>query len=83
MTQYSGSFSGQIKVLTIMSLSDVQNHELQIAQVTGLQTSTDANWNAARVTYWGTSDMIAGNGMQQGYYVNDRADGERDWETFN
>jgi hypothetical protein len=34
------------------------------------------------VTYWGTSDLIAGNGMQQRYYVNDRADGERDWGTF-
>ena len=34
------------------------------------------------MTYWGTSDLIAGNGMQQRYYVNDRADGERDWGTF-
>jgi hypothetical protein len=29
-----------------------------------------------------SSDLIAGNGMQQGYYVNDRADGERDRGTF-
>jgi hypothetical protein len=26
---------------------------------------------AALVTYWGVSDLIAGNGMQRGHYVNE------------
>jgi len=37
---------------------------------------------AALVTYWGVSDLIAGNGMQRGYYVNEHADGGRDWGVF-
>src|ERR1700687_3663500 len=82
MTDFSGSFSGRIRVLTTISLADISGHELQTVEITGPQSSSDANWNAARVTYWGVSDVVAGNGTQRGYYVNERADGSRDWGTF-
>jgi len=82
MTDFSGSFSGRVRVLNTISLSDVSGHELQTVEITGPQTSTDPNWNAARVTYWGVSDVVAGNGTQRGYYVNERADGSRDCGTF-
>lgn len=55
---------------------------LQTVEISGPQSSTDPNWNAARVTYWGGSDVVAGNGTQRGYYLNERADGSRDWGTF-
>jgi len=47
-----------------------------------VQNSTDEKWTAARVTYWGASDLVASNGTQRGYYVNEHADGARDWGTF-
>jgi hypothetical protein len=78
MTDFSGSFAGRIRVLTTISLADISGYELQTVEITGPQSSSDANWNAARVTYWGVSDVVAGNGTQRGYYVNERADGSRD-----
>ena len=82
MTEFSGSFSGRVRVLTSISLADISGHELQTVEITGPQSSTDANWNGARVTYWGVSDLISGNGTQRGYYINERADGSHDWGTF-
>ena len=34
------------------------------------------------MTYCGVADLQAGSGSQRGYYVNERADGHRDWGTF-
>jgi len=82
MTEFSGSFSGRVRTLTTISVADIPGHELQTVEITGPQSSTDANWNGARVTYWGVSDLISGNGTQRGYYVNERSDGTRDWGTF-
>lgn len=82
MAEFSGSFSGRVRVFTTLSAADISGHELQTLEITGSQNSTDAHWNGARVTYWGVSDLISGNGTQRGYYVNERADGSRDWGTF-
>jgi len=82
MTEFAGSFTGHVRVLGVLSLADTPQHELQTAEVSGPQNSTDENWNAARVTYWGITDLVAGNGTQRGYYVNERPDGSRDWGTF-
>ncbi len=83
MNEFSGSFSGRTRVLTVLSLTDVPGHELQTIEIAGPQSSTDEKWNTARVTYWGVSDTVAGNGTQRGYYLNERADGSRDWGTFD
>jgi hypothetical protein len=82
MTDFSGSFSGRVRVLTTIALADIPGHELQTVEISGPQSSSDANWNGAQVTYWGVSDVVAGNGAQRGYYVNERRDGSRDWGTF-
>lgn len=82
MIDFSGSFSGRLRVLNVLSLSDVPGHELQNLEVTGSQSSPDENWNRARVTYWALSDIVAGNGSQRGYYLNERVDGSRDFGTF-
>ena len=82
MTDMSGSFSGRVRVLTAISLADISGHELQTVEIGGAQNSSDLNWNAARVTYWGVSDVVTGNGTQRGYFVHERADGNRDWGTF-
>jgi hypothetical protein len=82
MNEFSGSFSGHARVLTVLSLTDVPGHELQTVEIGGPQSSTDGKWNEARVTYWGISDLVAGNGTQRGYYVNEHPNGNRDWGKF-
>lgn len=82
MTEMSGSFSGEARVQSAVSLSDIPGHQIQVAEITGSQRSTDQNWNHAGLTYWGIADLVNGNGTQRGYYVNERADGDRDCGTF-
>jgi hypothetical protein len=67
MNEFSGSFSGHPRVLTVLSLTDVPGHELQTAEIAGPQSSTDQEWNTARVKYWGVSETVAGNGTQRGH----------------
>lgn len=82
MTEFSGSFKGRVRVLNILSLSDVPGHELQSIEVIGAHTSSDEKWNRAPVTYWGVSDLVEGSGFQRGYYLTERPDGSRDWGSF-
>jgi hypothetical protein len=82
MTEFAGSFTGRIRMLNVLSISDQPQHELQTAEISGPQTSTDEKWNLAKVTYWGITDLIGGSGTQRGYYVNERPDGSRDWGSF-
>ena len=82
MTESSGSFTGRNRVLNIVSLADVPGHELQTIEVIGTHSSPDEKWNNAHVTYWATSDLVAGNGSQRGYYVTEHPDGGRDSGTF-
>jgi len=65
-----------------MALHDVSNHDLNLIEVRGVQKSPDEQWNNSKITYWGTSDLIAGSGPQRGYFVNDHPDGDRDFGTF-
>jgi len=83
MNEFSGSFSGHARVLTVLSLTDVPGHELQTVEIGGPQSSTDEKWKTARVTYWGVTDVVAGNGSQRGHFVNEHPDGSRNWGTFD
>jgi hypothetical protein len=82
MQNITGSFSGRTITQTTMSLHDVPNHDLNLMQVQGLQKSSDENWNNVKITYWGTTDLIAGQGPQRGYFVNQHADGDYDFGAF-
>jgi hypothetical protein len=82
MAAISGSFAGKARLQTAVALSDSPNHELNLIEVTGPQKSADTKWNDSRVTYWGMADLVAGVGPQRGYFVNDHADGDRDWGIF-
>jgi hypothetical protein len=82
MPNITGSFSGRAVSQTTVSLHDASNHDMNLMQVTGLQKSSDPDWNDARITYWGAADLIAGNGPQRGYFVNEHADGDRDFGIF-
>ena len=83
MTKISGSFSGGVKAQTSLTVTDADNHNLGLVEVVGPQKSSDPLWNDARITYWGTADLVGGNGLQRGYWTNDRPSGDRDWGTFD
>jgi hypothetical protein len=82
MPEMSGSFTGKAVSQVTVSLSDTPGHELQIAEIRGTQRSNDENWNSAGLTYWGVLDHVQGSGTQKGYYINVRANGDRDSGTF-
>jgi uncharacterized protein with beta-barrel porin domain len=82
MSAVSGTFSGSVKVQTVIALTDQSNHELNLAEIIGTQKSSDEKWNNAAITYWGTTDTVNGKGTQSGYFTHVHGEGDRDWGTF-
>jgi hypothetical protein len=82
MPNITGQFTGRATLQTIFSLHDTTDHEMSIMEVRGLHTANDENWNNTKMTYWGTADLIGGSGQEHGYFVEDHANGDRDWGTF-
>ena len=82
MPNLSGSFSGRATSQSTIALHDVSNHDLNLLEVRGVQKSPDEKWNNSKITYWGTADLIAGNGPQRGYFVNEHSDGDRDFAAL-
>jgi hypothetical protein len=82
MTSITGSFSGKITKNSSLTLTDLPNHSLSLAEVSGVQASPDPLWNNANITYWGVTDLRDGKGIQRGYYNNIHGDKGREWGTF-
>ena len=82
MPNFSGSFSGRATSQTTIALEDIPNHDLNLLEVRGVQKTSDDNWKDAKITYWGTADLVDGNGPQRGYFVDVHANGDRDIGTF-
>jgi hypothetical protein len=82
MTSITGSFSGKITKNSSLTLTDLPNHTLSIAEVNGVQASPDPLWNNANITYWGVTDLRDGKGIQRGYYKNIHGDKGLEWGTF-
>jgi hypothetical protein len=82
MTSITGSFSGRITKNSALALADLPNHEISIAEVTGVQVSPDPLWNNANITYWGITELLDGSGTQHGYYNNIHGAKGREWGTF-
>jgi hypothetical protein len=58
MPAVSGSFSCNVNVQTAIALSDQSDHELGLAEIGGVNTSSDENFNNAKLTYWGITDLV-------------------------
>jgi hypothetical protein len=82
MPNMTGHFSGRVTAQSNFALGDIPDHELSLMQVSGSQTASDANWNNAKLTYWGHADLIRGAGHQSGYFVDVHSNGDRDCGTF-
>ena len=48
MPQVSGSFLGKTASQAMVSLQDTQNHEMNLIEVTGPQSSSDPLWSDAK-----------------------------------
>jgi hypothetical protein len=81
MSNFSGSFSGRATSQTTIALEDIPNHDLNLLEVRGVQKTSDVNWKDAKITYWGTADLVDGNGPQRGYFVDVHANGDREVEN--
>ena len=82
MISVSGSFSGSIRTQSVISLNDVPNHSLGVAEVAGTQSSSDPRWDNSAITYCGTTDMQGTQGTQRGYFLNDHGSAGQDHGTF-
>ena len=82
MSDISGSFSAHVTSETTLFPEDQPNHQVQLAEIQATQKSPDPSWNNARLTYCGVTDLVSGNGKQQGYFVNEHADGDSDRGSF-
>ena len=82
MPSISGSFTGKVTQQFGLPLNDQSNHLLAIAEVNGTQRSPDPLWDNSKISYWGSNDLINGEGRQSGYFNNVHPDGGRDFGTF-
>lgn len=78
MVSVSGSLTGNIRAQSAISIPDQPNHSLGIAEVTGIQNSSDENWNNSICTYWAVVEITGSAGTQRGYYSNDHAGAGRE-----
>jgi hypothetical protein len=83
MSSITGTFSGTITKQSALALADQPNHELSIAEISGMHKSDDPLWNNAKLTYWGVTDLLDGKGSQRGYFTSLHGDDGRDWGTFD
>ena len=76
MPTITGRFSGAVTAQSAVAIPDHPLHALVIAAVCGQQTSDDANWDKAKLTYYGMGDLVNGAGLQSGYFHNDHINGD-------
>src|SRR5581483_6789509 len=67
MPNISGSFTGNVRQMTLLALDDQPNHQLQVSAIAGTQRSPDPDWNNSSLNYWGTADLVNGSGAQRGH----------------
>ena len=66
----------------MISLNDLPDHSLGVAEVSGTQSASDPKWNNCAITYWGTTDMRGAQGIQRGYFRNDHGSAGEDHGSF-
>ena len=82
MVSVSGSFTGNIRAQSAIAIPDQPNHSISIAEVTGIQKSSDENWNNSICNYWAIAEIAGNAGTQRGYYSNDHAAAGREYGTY-
>jgi hypothetical protein len=82
MPTFAGSFSGKVQSETTVSVADQAAHALRITTVSGRSESPDERWNDLSSAMWTMADTVGGTGVQRGYLVHERTNGDRVTATF-
>jgi len=82
MPDITGVFSGTFTSQTLVLSRDQPGHQLSLAEISGVQKSSDPDWNGVRMTFWGTRDIQSGQGPERGYFLNEHPGGDRCWGTL-
>src|SRR5689334_6558848 len=83
MAHAEGAYSGRMQSHAVSIVPDQPGHEVGVTVISGFQTSADGHWDGAKMTYWGLSDTVGGNGRQHGYFRNEHKTGEQTYGTFD
>jgi hypothetical protein len=82
MSNITGQLKSNATTQTIASLSDTPEHQLLLSITHSRQSSSDTLFNNVHHTAWGTADLHNGSGHQHGYFVNEHANGDRSFGTY-
>lgn len=82
MPNFTGHLKGRTTVQTIICLNDTPEHELILRESSASQSCSDDRFNKAKHTSCGTADLIRGHGRQEGYFMNEDANGDCACGTF-
>jgi hypothetical protein len=83
MTQVSGTTAGAIVMQFAKVMPDDPAHTLAMIEVSGVHESDDGHWAGAKLTYWGMADLLAGTGLQTGYFSNQHINGDTTFGSFD
>src|ERR1044072_9018415 len=83
MTQVSGTLDGAVAMQFARIMPDDPTHALALSEVSGEHESIDGNWAGAKLTYWCMGDLLAGNGIQTGYFRNQHVHGDTTFGSFD
>jgi hypothetical protein len=79
MPDFSGSYSAKVESQTVITAP--ADHQIAMTVASAIQKSADADWSGAKLTIWGTADLVNGNGPARGYFRNEHANGDIDYGT--
>ena len=82
MPDITGVFSGTFTSQTLVLSRDQPNHLLSLAEIDGVQRSSDPDWDGVKMSFWGTRDVQSGLGAERGYFLNEHLGGDRCWGTL-
>jgi hypothetical protein len=82
MAKISGKFSGNVNWQTVVPLPHDPGHIVSLGEVSGPQDTDDPKWQDVSIQYWGAADLVNGSGKQSGHWVNNHANGDKDFGTF-
>lgn len=82
MPTVAGSCTCSVISQSANAIPDEPLHTMVLIAISGRHTSTDVLWDGAEMTYWATGDMLAGNGIQSGYFLNKHLNGDTTFGNF-
>ena len=83
MTDFSGTCSSRLQSQTIASVPGGSDHQMGLAVMLGQHKCTEQKWNDAKLTYVGVTDVVDGQGKQNGHFHNTHTNGDTSFGTFN